>query len=185
MNEKIYQLKITLRDSKPPIWRRVLVKDSTKLSRLHRIIQIVFGWTNSHLHQFVIGDKYYSTPDPYAFIPILDERRFRLKQVTPKEKTKFVYEYDFGDYWVHQILVEKILPYDPKIWYPICIKGRLACPPEDIGGIWGYYNFLEALRDPNHAEHEDFVEWYGGEFDSERFDLEEINRLLRPKNFSK
>jgi hypothetical protein len=154
MSTKIYQLKITLCDSKPPIWRRVFVEDSISLYELHQIIQIVMGWTNSHLHQFIIDGENYTIPDPYTMRPFVDERRFQLKQVAPQEKIKFVYEYDFGDSWEHQISVEKITQPDSGIQYPICIKGKRACPPEDVGGIGGYYErFLEAMNDPNHEEH--------------------------------
>ena len=177
---QIYQLKITLRDSKPPIWRRVLVEDSINLYELHQIIQIAMGWTDSHLHQFIIDGEYYTMPDPYAMRPFVDERHFQLKQVVQYEKIKFVYEYDFGDSWEHQILVEKIAQPDSGIQYPICIKGKRACPPEDVGGVWGYYDsFLEAMNDPNHEEHDSYLEWWGGQFDPESFDLEEVNLNLQ------
>jgi len=91
---------------------------------------------------------------------------------------KFLYEYDFGDGWEHELLVEKILPAEPGVGYPRCLKGKRACPPEDVGGVWGYADFLEIMRDPNHPEHEDMLEWVGGEFDPEVFDLEEVNAEL-------
>jgi hypothetical protein len=179
---KIYQLKITLRDSKPPIWRRVLVTGSINLYELHEVIQIVMGWTDSHLHQFIIGGECFSLPDPDAMRPLKDELSFQLKQVAPQEKAKFIYEYDFGDSWEHQILVEKISQPDPEISYPICIKGKRACPPEDVGGMWGYEEFLEALNDPYHQKHDMFLDWWGQQFDSEAFDLEETNLGLRQLN---
>ena len=176
---KIYQLKITLRDSKPPIWRRVLVEDSINLYKLHEIIQVAMGWTDSHLHQFIIDEEYYTMPDPYAMRPLKDARRFRLKQVAPVENFKFVYEYDFGDSWEHQILVEKISQLDPGTSYPVCIKGKRACPPEDVGGVWGYEDFLEAMGDSDHPRHQVLLEWWGESFDPEAFDLEEINLALK------
>jgi hypothetical protein len=94
------------------------------------------------------------------------------------EKFKFVYEYDFGDSWEHVLLVEKVLPPEPGQRYPVCIKGRRACPPEDVGGIWGYAYFLEAIQNPDHPEREDYLEWIGGEFDPQAFDLEEVNAAL-------
>jgi len=175
----IYQLKITLKDSKPPIWRRVLVPSDIPLSKLHRIIQAAMGWWDSHLHQFIVGRVYYGVPDPDDWHEVKDERRARLNQIAPTEKSRFTYEYDFGDDWLHAVQVEKILPPDPAQKLPVCIKGRRACPPEDVGGVWGYANFLEALSDPNHPEHELYKEWIGDEFDPEACDLDDINARLR------
>ena len=175
----IYRLKITLRDSKPPIWRRVLVPGKFNLYKLHRVIQAAMGWEDGHLHQFIIDDEYYSIPLEEDFEPVLDERRYALSRIAPEEKMKFVYEYDFGDCWEHAIVVEKILPPESGVKYPRCIVGKRACPPEDVGGVWGYEAFLEAIRDPKHEDHERLLEWIGGEFDSEAFDLEAINRELR------
>ena len=178
-NNLIYQLKITLHRSKPPIWRRLLVPDSVALDKLHTIIQVTMGWTNSHLHQFIIEGSYYSIPSPDDWEPMIDERRYRLNQIASFEKYKFTYEYDFGDSWEHEIVVEKILPFDPKVKYPICIKGKRACPPEDIGGAWGYDEFLEIMKDPAHDEYDSYIEWLGDEFDPEEFDIEEINQVLQ------
>jgi hypothetical protein len=102
-----------------------------------------------------------------------------LGQVAAGERFKFRHEYDFGVSWLHQVLVEKILPLEPGQDYPVCIKGRRACPPEDVGGMWGYYSFLEAIQDPDHEEYEDYLEWVGGEFDPEAFDLDEANQALQ------
>ena len=176
---RIYQIKIVLQDSKPPIWRRLLISDSINLYKFHQIIQIAMGWTDSHLHQFVIDDEYYSIPSPDDMRPIIDERRYKVNQVAPLENDKLFYEYDFGDSWGHEILVEKITLSDPDVKYPICVKGERACPPEDVGGIWGYQDFLEAMYDPDHEEHDRFFDWWGSEFDSESFDLEGINLALR------
>ncbi len=178
----VYQLKVTLNDSKPPIWRRLLVPGDITLAYLHHLIQAAFGWYDYHLHQFIVREQYYSQPsfelDEYM-ARVGDERRIRLDRLVPGEKFKFRYEYDFGDSWLHDILVEKILPPDPQRTLPACIKGRRACPPEDVGGIWGYYGFLEALQDPNHPEHDDYLEWIGGEWDAEAFDLNEVNERLQ------
>ena len=177
----IYQLKITLAHSKPPIWRRVLVPGDVTLEHLHYIIQVAMGWTNYHLHQFIVHGIYFGVPNPdyFDYMEMNDERRFRLNQIADKEGSRFRYEYDFGDGWMHTLLVEKILEPDPSGQVPVCIKGRRACPPEDVGGVWGYGNFLEAIGDPDHPEHEDYVRWIGGAFDPEAFDLEETNLLLQ------
>ena len=176
----IYQIKVTLEGSKPPIWRRLLVRSDITLADLHRILQAAFGWGDCHLHQFIVGETYFGVPDPDydSYMKMHDERKVTLRQIAPGEG-KFRYEYDFGDSWLHQVLVEKLLPPEPSQDYPLCVKGRRACPPEDVGGIWGYYYFLEAIADPDHEEHDEYLEWIGGEFDPEAFDLEEINQALR------
>ena len=177
----IYQIKVTLEDSKPPIWRRLLVRSDVTLAKLHDIIQAAFGWWDYHLHQFVVGETYYGVPDPDYddYLEMRDERKVRLHQVVPQEGLKFRYDYDFGDGWLHQVLLEKILPPEPGQEVPLCITGRRACPPEDVGGMWGYYHFLEAIGDPEHEEHAEYLEWVGGEFDPEAFDIEEVNQALR------
>ena len=177
----IYQIKVTLKDTKPPIWRRLLVPGDFTLGDLHNIIQTAFGWWDYHLHQFIIGEVYFGVPYPGYddYLNMNDERKMRLHQITEREGFKFRYEYDFGDGWLHQVLVEKILPREPGQDYPVCIKGRRACPPEDVGGIWGYYYFLEAIADPEHEEHDQYLEWAGDEFDPAAFDLEGVNQALR------
>ena len=177
--KEIYQIKVTLNGSKPPIWRRILVRSDVTLEHLHYILQAVMGWTNSHLHQFIVGGIYFGEPHPDYGDEMQDERRVRLNQITSREGFKFRYEYDFGDSWLHNLLVEKVLPPEPGQQVPVCIKGKRACPPEDVGGVWGYAEFLEAMRDPEHEDHEMYLEWIGGEFDPEEFDLEETNEILR------
>ena len=146
----VFQIKVTLEGSKPPIWRRLLIRSDITLGDLHRIIQAAFGWWDSHLHQFIVGGTYYGEPHPdySGFVDMRDEQEVALGQIAVGKGFKFRYEYDFGDSWLHQILVEKILPADEGQDYPVCIKGRRACPPEDVGGIWGYYYFLEAIQVP-------------------------------------
>lgn len=175
----IYQLKITLRDSRPPIWRRVLVPSNFTLLKLHKLVQAAMGWTDSHLHQFQIGGNFYGTPSAEDWEPVLNERQFTLEQIAPSVKFKFFYEYDFGDSWMHEIMVEKIQLPSPDEKYPHCIKGKRACPPEDVGGICGYENMLDALRDESHEEHESYLEWLGEGFDPDALDLDVINKDLR------
>ncbi len=179
MPEKNYQLKITLNHSKPPIWRRVQVPGDFTLDRLHEVIQVVMGWGNYHLHQFLIGNVYYGEPHPDYITEMKDEKKVRLSELV-SEGDQFVYEYDFGDSWEHKVQVEKILPRERGVRYryPKLLKGKRACPPEDVGGIWGYEEFLEAIRDPDHPEHEDMLDWIGGEFDPEKFDKDEIDQAL-------
>jgi hypothetical protein len=179
----IFQIKVTLEGSKPAIWRRLLVRSDIALGDLHHIIQAAFGWWDYHLHQFIVGRTYYGEPHPDLFddMEMRDEQEVRLVQIASGEGYKLRYEYDFGDSWMHQVLVEKIQPPEPGQAYPVCIQGQRACPPEDVGGIWGYYNFLEALQDPNHDEHEEYLDWIGGAFDPEAFDLEEVNKALQAR----
>jgi len=174
----IYQLKVALREIRPPIWRRIQVKSSTTLSQLHLIIQAAMGWYNYHLHSFSIEGIEYGQPEPNPGLVLKDENKAKLASLIKQEKAKFFYTYDFGDSWEHSILVEKILPKEPKVSYPLCIKAKRACPPEDCGGAWGYMEFLEAIQNPAHPEHESFLEWVEGSFDSEFYDLEEINQRL-------
>ena len=175
----IYQLKVTLKGSKPPIWRRVQVKDNIRLGDLHGVIQCAMGWDGGHLHQFVHKGKYFGAPSDDDCGPVTDEDKVRLSDLHLRAKSKFVYEYDFGDGWMHDIVVEKTLPVEKGVDYPRCIDGKLACPPEDCGGIWGFYNMLQAASDPKHPEHEDLKEWLGDKFDPEAFDLEAKDATLR------
>ena len=174
-SRSIYQIKISLIGAKPPIWRTVLVPSSLKLASFHEVIQLAMGWTNSHLHQFIANNIFYGIPEEDFGMETEDETKYKLSQLLSKEKDTITYEYDFGDSWEHKILLEKILPDDGKSVLPVCIKGKRACPPEDCGGIWGYEELLETISNPKHTDHDDMLEWLGGEFDPEEFDLEEIN----------
>ncbi len=175
----VYQLKISLKRARPPIWRRIQIASTDNLEDVHIALQVVMGWTNSHLHEFACGRDRYGIPDEDFPSDLRDEVGYRLDQVLKNEKDKLNYEYDFGDGWTHEVVLEKILPFEPDTVLPVCLKGRRACPPEDIGGIGGYEMFLETMANPSHPEHEEMLEWIGGDFDSEHFDLAEVNDLLR------
>ncbi len=175
----VYQLKVTLKGIRPAVWRRLQVASTDNLEDIHIALQIVMGWSNSHLHEFKKGRVRYGMPDEDFPSDILDEVEYRLDQVLKIEKDKLIYDYDFGDGWEHEVMLEKILPFDPGVVLPVCLKGSRACPPEDVGGIPGYEMFLEAVTDPSHPDHEAMLEWVGGDFDPEHFDLAEVNDLLR------
>jgi hypothetical protein len=183
----IYRLKITLIGSKPPIWRRFLVRADIKLNRLDRVIQTVMGWENYHLHEFIVRsegqDLHFGVPDPdYESWgqQMLNEKRYALSDLLAAPRSKLKYIYDFGDGWQHELRLEKILPGDPNLKHPICLAGANACPPEDSGGLWGYYGrFLKALNDPNHEDHAMYTQWIGGSFDPAFLDLDAINAALR------
>ena len=147
------------------------------------IIQITMGWTNSHLHQFIKNRTFYTErmpdDDTWGEMDNVDYKKIKISSLLKKEKEKIVYEYDFGDGWEHDVLLEKILPGDEKLKLPVCVAGKMACPPEDCGGIWGYADLLEILKNPKHEEYDSFMEWLGGEFNPEHFDKDEVNKMLR------
>lgn len=175
----IYQLKVSLKGCRPPIWRRLHVASTDSLENIHQVLQIAMGWYNEHLHQFVKGRTVYGIPDEAFESDTMDEADFRLDQVLKAEKDTLLYEYDFGDGWLHEIVLEKILPFDTQAILPVCIKGVRACPPEDIGGVCGYDMFLDITADPSHPDYEAMLEWVGEGFDAELFDLKQVNDFLR------
>jgi len=179
---KIYQLRIDLMDTKPPIWRRVLVDSASTLYEMHCTIQNAMGWHNGHLHGFEHNGTYYGPEeedDEFAFAETKDECKHTIGELLVIEDDLLYYEYDFGDGWRHRVRLEKILDSNPSQQLPVCIKGKLACPLEDIGGVWGYYDMLEILADKKHPEHEETLEWIGGGFDPNYFDIDETNEAMR------
>ena len=178
---KVYQLKIALKEIQPPIWRRIQVHGDVSLLRLHLIIQTAVGWTHTHLHEFQIGDAYYGTPheDDGSTRALKDEKDHKLEEVVPSRGGEISYLYDFGDGWEHTITVEEILPPTKTRSYPCCLGGARACPPEDVGGTWGYEAFLEIINNPDHPEHERYLFWIGGAFDPEAFNQEQTDAKLK------
>jgi hypothetical protein len=175
---RIYQLRITLRGIRPPIWRRLLVPSSIKLPLLHETLQVAMGWTDSHLHHFIQAGVRYGSPDPYD-AGVRNERDVRLNALLSGEGEKLLYEYDFGDGWQHEIKLEKILPYETTQRLPLCLKGSRACPPEDCGGPYGYVRLLDVLADELDDEYAELRDWLPEDFDSEQFDLKAVNAALR------
>lgn len=180
----LFQFKITLDGIEPPIWRRIQVQDCT-LDKLHEHIQTAMGWTNSHLHQFEIKGQRYGDPelldDGFDDFECEDSTTTLVSEILPKTGKRFAfkYEYDFGDSWEHEILFEGSPPIDPKAKYPVCLEGERACPPEDCGGVWGYGDFLKAIRNPKHEEHESMLEWIGGKFSPEAFDAKKATKEMK------
>ena len=178
-----FQLKITLLGSEPAIWRRIQIEDCT-LDKLHEDIQTSMGWTNSHLHQFEINGERYGDPelidDGFDDSECVDSTKTMLSEIVPKSGKRFVfkYEYDFGDGWVHEVLFEGCPSPEKGKKYPICLEGERACPPEDIGGVLGYAEYLEALADPSHEQHSEFLDWRG-QFDPEDFDAAKVTREMK------
>ncbi len=181
--DTVYEVKITLLGIEPPIWRRIRIEDCT-LDRLHQQIQCAMGWTNSHLHQFVIDRQIYGDPalldDGAMEVEIVDSTQTPVSRIKSGKScpVKFQYEYDFGDGWEHEVRIERILKREPGKSYPVCLDGARNCPPEDVGGVWGYMDYLHAIGDPTHEEHRSQLEW-SGPFDPEQFDAGAVTRHLR------
>jgi hypothetical protein len=176
----IYQLKITLLDIEPKIYRIVQVPASITLRNLHKVIQKVMAWENCHLYHFVKGNVSFAPqPTEFSFSQGLSDRSVQLCDLLTKVRSKLIYEYDFGDGWLHEVMLQKIVTAQEGVRYPVCMEGKFAAPPEDSGGPPGYCDMLEALDDPEHEGHEDAVEWLGDDFDPDFFDLEQVNRQLR------
>ena len=175
---RIFRLKVRLREVRPLVWRRVLVPGEMDLAELHEVVQAAMGRTNSHLHEFEAEGARYGIPDPgWGLDEVADESGVRLSQVAG-EGSRLLYAYDFGDGWLHDVTVEKVLNRQPGLRYPCCVTGRRACPPEDVGGSWGYQDFLAAVGDPGHAEHGQWMEWAGGGVDPAEFDLAAVSKAL-------
>lgn len=174
----VYRLRLTLDDVAPTVWRRVLVPGSATLAALHKMIQAAMGWENLHLHNFVIDDKMYGTQvDDYPEDE-LDETAVTVTQAVG-DRRRFRYEYDFGDAWGHDVVVEDLTPVSLDLRFAVCIDGQNACPPEDCGGSPGYEELLEVLGDPAHEEHERMARWVGREVDPTAFDLAGANAALQ------
>ena len=183
--QEIYQIKVTLLGTDPPIWRRLLVPANLTLDQLHDVLQLAMGWENCHLHEFRIGRQRFGKPDPMERTlggpRTASERTARLFNVLSKAGAKAVYTYDFGDSWEHEVVVEKCLTSEPGCAYPACLAGERHGPPEDCGGIPGFYNLLEAIGDPEHEEHQELLDWVGGRFDPESFSVDAVNQRLQKK----
>jgi prevent-host-death family protein len=173
----IFQLRVQLEDVRPTVWRRLMVPADMTLGNLHAILQVAFGWRNTHLHQFEVSDARYGMPDPDDVCDLRSESDVTLSDVAG-EGSQLRYVYDLGDDWRHDILVETVGPAEAGARYPRCVAGAGAGPPEDVGGPAGFREFLDAVADRGHPEHTQYLEWIGGDFDPSRFDLKEINEIM-------
>jgi hypothetical protein len=178
---QFFQIKVTLQRTKPPIWRRILVAPDIKLDKLHDVLQIVMGWDDSHLYEFETPGGRFSDSRVIDSAFDMDEpensKKANLKSVLHRPKSHIRYEYDFGDGWDHQLLLEKVVELENPV-LAVCLGGARACPPEDCGGPWGYGNLQAILKNPEHPEHEEMSEWIGPGFDPDAFDVEAINKQL-------
>lgn len=181
MIEPVARLRITLQDIEPKIWRRVDVPLSTTLMALHDIIQVVMRWTDSHLFEFVVGDRVYGEPSPDDEDferKVYQAKSIRLKQLLERGVERFLYVYDFGDNWRHDVVVEGVRDGDADTDYPAFVDGARRGPPEDVGGETGFMDFLEAALNPTHEEHAQMIEWYGKPFDPHDIDEQRIRMIL-------
>jgi hypothetical protein len=181
-SQAFLQLKVTMLGVSPAVWRRIVVPGSVVLPDLHVVLQKAFGWTDSHLHAFEQGRKCFQPFNPDLELGrdpgcVSDEARVVLSELLYRKGDELDYQYDFGDFWEHAIVVEEVLSgasSDPVR----CLAGARSALPEDCGGVSGYAGLLEALADPDHPEHDDLSEWAGEDFDPEAFDLKAVNRAL-------
>ncbi len=172
----ILQIKITLLEVEPPVWRRVLVPANLPLRRLHETIQAAMGWLNQHLYEFKIGGRRYRPPDPEADEAgptLADDRFVKLASLIEQGIDRFQYVYDFGDDWRHEIVIEDIRPGEPGVDYPAFVDGARRCPPEDCGGPPGFQAFLEAIADAKHPRHKETLDWH-----LEPYDPDDIERYI-------
>jgi len=176
---QVFQFKITLKNAPLPIWRRVQMSNNANFEELHQAIQESMGWYSSHLYQFEKGRDYAIVDSKEMMQEYGDALASNVKLATmfTALKSKMLYTYDMGDNWEHEVVLEKILPPEVGQTYPVCIKGKGKCPPEDCGGVYGYGDLLEILANPAHEEYESMCEWLdieeGSEWDPQEFDSED------------
>ena len=182
---EIFQLKVTLLGTRPSIWRRLLVPANLTLAALHDVLQSAMGWYDCHMHEFRVGHRYFGKPNPedrfMGMQPVENERTVRLSSVLGRVGAKAIYTYDMGDSWEHGIVLEKRLLADSGRAYSVCTGGERACPPEDCGGIGGFYDLLDALGDPTHEQHEELQDWVDDDYDPDAFSIDEVNQMLMPR----
>jgi len=177
---KILQFKIILNGSKPLIWRRFQVEDSMSFYDLHLVIQNVMGWMNSHLYEFIYEkNNFIGNPELLERDDVANDKETILSAIFDKTGINIIYEYDFGDSWTHKLVLEKILEKNPSQFYPYCMEGEMNCPPEDSGGIAGYYFMMETIKNKNHPEYNEIKTWLGRGYDMGKFDLKLINKFLK------
>jgi len=176
--QSAFRLRIQLNDVNPVIWRRILVPGAIRMAKFAGILLAAMGWSNSHLHAFTVGDKRYGMN--YDEFPEgeIDEKTVTVLQALRDER-RFTFEYDFGDSWEHEVVIEEVTWSSLGMNFAVCLDGGNACPPDDVGGPWGYTEFLSAIADPTHEEHTNYLEWAGGPFDPTEFHLAEVNALLQ------
>jgi len=177
-SEVLFELRIDLKGARPPIWRRVLVPPEYHLGELHTVIQLAMGWQESHLHEFEVRGVTYSREDFELDDDPPDESSITVAQAFARGKGRIDYIYDFGDYWQHSVVFEGKVPRNSVPQIPYCSAGKRHCPPEDVGSLSGFAQFLDIIADPEHEERDEYLEWCGGSFDPAVFDRDSANREL-------
>lgn len=176
----VHELQITLLDVTPRVWRRLRVPSPLDLGHLHQVVQVVMGWQDEHLHQWVVGERTFGPPQEEDWGDQLeDESAYTLADLAPADSS-LRYDYDFGDGWEHLVEVLQVEPYRAQEPPLLCLAGERACPPEDSGGPFGYEHLRDAWADPDDQEHDEVREWLGDDFDPDAFDLQRVNHLLEP-----
>ena len=179
MPREVLEIRVQLQYIEPPVWRRLRIRTGATLADLHHAIQAAMDWSDSHLHEFFIGGRRYGPLYEDAPEELIDETKVTLQALKLAKGMRFLYSYDFGDNWEHDIRVEKAEAVSAELLHPLCLDGARACPPEDCGGPPGYQELLEALANPRHPRHRELRRWVGKDWDAERFDREAVNRPLR------
>jgi hypothetical protein len=175
---RLHQIKVELAGVRPPVWRRVLLSPEITLGKLHRVLQAVMGWEDSHAHSFVQDGRTYSDPRLELDGNAMDERRVSLGEILTEPGSRLIYEYDFGDDWKHELLCEGSVESEVEAPYAVCADGARSCPPEDCGGPLGYADLLQVLKNPQHKDYPEMRAWLGTDFDPEAFDCGEVNKRL-------
>jgi len=176
--ESVHELTVRLDGASPSVWRRIIVPSTISLAKLHEILQVAMGWEDRHLYLFKVQDRLYGERDPEWDLPIRNAAQAKLDKIAPSADASFVYEYDLGDSWLHEVIVEQISRPEIGSHYPVCVAGERACPPEDCGGPPGYEELHRVMANPKHREHRRFMTWHGGQFDPEAFDRQAVNDEL-------
>lgn len=177
---EVYQLRIDLHGTRnPKVWRRIVVPATIKLSLLHVVLLRAMGWGGGHMHEFTFAQGSYASVEPGLDLPfdVQDESRVSLRNAL-KASVTFTWIYDYGDNWQHKVKVERAEVMGFALAHPMCITGQGACPPDDVGGVPGFENFVQAMADPAHPEHDELMGWYGGSFDSAAFSVDDVQERL-------
>ena len=174
----IYEVQVTLTQIEPSIWRRFTVPASIHLDQFHEALLAVMGWFGGHLYEFRVRGESYGDPDTLGDPAVAPDSAMMLAHAVHRRKGTFYYVYDWGDEWWHQIKLWDYRPMAPNETVPTLLDGARACPPEDVGGVWGYTEFLEAVQDPTHPEHDEMLNWVGEDWDPEHFDRALLQRRL-------
>ncbi len=179
--KQIFQFRLCLVEVRPPVWRRIQIPADCTLARLHKVVQALMDWQDYHLHEFTVAGRAYGVPDPEDERQVVDERTVQLRDLGLSIGDRLEYVYDLGDNWEHVLELEEQMPGVAGTIYPVCIGGERSAPPEDVGGVSGYEEFLDALSDPDHEEHEHMKAWVGRPFNPAAFSLAQANERLRKK----